>query len=129
MLRSHTLVRAPNSCPDDYTVSTKQYQVDNNSIHVYQNYSFVYTATTSFTAFTFACRNDGGSWYLDDVSMVVFGGGPELIENDGFEFEDLSFWDYCNPGDDEILGWDLTAEANVNSGTFAETSPNLKLLY
>ena len=53
--------------------------------HTYTQYSVDFTATAASTNISFAFREDPAFLHLDDVSVILKTGGPELILNGGFE--------------------------------------------
>ena len=53
--------------------------------HTYTQYSVDFTATAASTNISFAFREDPAFLHLDDVSVTLKTGGPELILNGGFE--------------------------------------------
>ena len=69
---------------------------------VYQQYSYTFEATSSQTLVTFLFRNDPSYSALDDISVTLSSGGPNLLANPGLEQGPASgqFW----PADWETVG-------------------------
>jgi len=83
----------------------------------YTHYTQNFTAGAATTNISFALREDPAFLLLDDVSVTLQGGGPELIQNGGFE-SGLTNWIALNTFGATFAGFVNTVGAGqAHSGT------------
>ena len=78
----------------------------------YTYYSYPYQATASTATLTMAFEQDPSFWCLDDISVALQTGGPNLVVDPGFESGALGSYISCNPS------------GASSSGTVSTTCPN-----
>ena len=80
----------------DYTLSTVLLKLVNAPKSNYTLYSYVYRANAVRTTLMFCFLNGQNFWALDDTSMKLTTGGPELLGNAGFETASWTYWTSYN---------------------------------
>jgi hypothetical protein len=83
----------------------------------YVYYSYSYQSTASSITLTLAFRQDPSYWALDDISISLSAGGPNLVQNPGFETGSLTgYYAFCNPSSSSASG--TVYASNAHSGTY-----------
>ena len=83
----------------------------------YVYYSYSYLSTASSITLTMAFRQDPSYWALDDISVTLSAGGPNLVQNPGFETGTLNgYYAFCNPSSSSAAG--TVTGSNARSGTY-----------
>ncbi len=85
--------------------------------HTYTEYSVNFTALGSTTDLAFAFREDPAFWSLDDVSVTVLGGGPNLVSDGDFSNATLSPWTYDNNYGVNDANGSLTSNCGYSGGS------------
>jgi len=67
------------------------------NITLYYNYVYTYTALSNVTRIEFSIRRETLYFALDSISVVDYlAPTTQLIVNGGFEYGNLTSWEYCN---------------------------------
>ncbi|CAF4435619.1 unnamed protein product [Rotaria socialis] len=106
-----------NSCTANLTNPVVVLYLSNiSSTSGYVYYSYSYQSTASSLTLTMAFRQDPAYWALDDISVALSTGGPNLVQNPGFETGSLTgYYTLCNPSSSSSSG--TVSSAYPHSGT------------
>ncbi|CAM4799903.1 unnamed protein product [Rotaria magnacalcarata] len=107
-----------NSCTANLTNPVVVLYLSNiSSTSGYAYYSYSYRSTASSITLTMAFRQDPSYWALDDISVILSTGGPNLVQNPGFETGSLTgYYAFCNPSSSSASGTVYAGYAH--SGTY-----------
>jgi hypothetical protein len=107
-----------NSCTASLTNPvTILYLSNAPSTSAYVYYSYSYLSTASTITLTVAFRQDPSYWAFDDISIALSTGGPNLVQNPGFETGSLTgYFAFCNPSSSSASG--VVSAANAHSGAY-----------
>ncbi|CAF3916802.1 unnamed protein product [Rotaria magnacalcarata] len=71
----------------------------------YVQYSYSYLSTANSITISLAFRQDPSYWAFDDISITLSTGGPNLVQNPGFETGSLTgYYAFCNPSSSSASG-------------------------
>ncbi|CAF4090278.1 unnamed protein product [Rotaria magnacalcarata] len=107
-----------NSCTASVTNPVVVLYVSNISpTSGYVYYSYSHQSTASSITLSMAFRQDPSYWALDDISVTLSTGGPNLVQNPGFETRSLTgYYAFCNPSSSSASG--TVSSSNAHSGTY-----------
>ena len=112
-----------NSCTSSLNNPVTLLYLSNASPGSYTFYTYSYRSTAGSATITVALRQDPSFFALDDISISLSAGGPNLVQNPGFETGSLTgYFAFCNPSSSSASGVVRTGCAHSGSYCYYDGS-------